>query len=85
MDIGVACLRMRFHRMVCQITNMDANSCNQLLSNTLKRLNMKPHLPEEDLLLREMTDCLPALYFPENGDDDLIHALARKEFSEFKD
>lgn len=41
---------------------------------------MKPQLPEEDLLLRGMTDCLPALYFPENGDDDLIHALARKEF-----
>lgn len=41
---------------------------------------MKLQLPEEDLLFREMTDCLPALYFPENGDDDKIHALARKEF-----
>lgn len=41
---------------------------------------MKKQLPDEDQLLQEMTDCLPALYFPENEDDDTLHTLVRKEF-----
>lgn len=43
---------------------------------------MKPQLPiDTDQLLGEMTGYLPALYFPERGDQDTIHTLAREEFS----
>lgn len=43
---------------------------------------MKPQLPiDTDQLLREMTGYLPSLYFPERGDQNMIHALAREEFS----
>lgn len=43
---------------------------------------MKPQLPiDTDQLLREMTGYLPSLYFPERGDQDMIHTLAREEFS----
>lgn len=43
---------------------------------------MKPKLPiDEDVLLQEMLKYIPALYFPENEEDDTIHTLAREEFS----